>query len=106
MNSAQERNRLRIAAHNGKADPQFQRDEVALLIHEVERAIGTGKLPEKIEMRLRQRVISAGAALGIPSIAERPIDPYEFNLALVDRAMNADEVAGNLAMAGILGLTS
>ena len=106
MSDAQSRNRLRIAAHNGTADPQYQRDEVAFLIHEVERAIGSGTLPVEIEMRLRQLSIRAGAALGIPSIAERPVDPYDFNLALVDRPMNADEVAGNLAMAGILGLTS
>ncbi len=83
--SAQDRNRLRVAAHNGKADPQFQYDTVAQFVSFVERIVH--KLPEADQFRLRPLINQTCAAFGMPSIAERPTDPYDFNLALVAHEM-------------------
>jgi hypothetical protein len=85
VSTSQERNRLRIAAHNGKADPQYQRDQVAHLVSYVERIVH--KLPEADQLRLRPITNQTCAAFGMPSIAERPIDALDFNLALVAHEM-------------------
>jgi hypothetical protein len=108
MNPAQERYRVRMAALNGRIDPSYQREVVARFATFFEKIAEIGLLPEEYEMQGRVHANNACAAFGLASIAERSAEmtALDFNLALVDRAMNADEVAGNLAMAGILGLTS
>ena len=71
MSAAQQRNQLRIAAVNGRADPQFQRDQVAMLVSYIERMIGAGNVPVQDEQRLRELTNMTCAAFGMPSIAER-----------------------------------
>ncbi|WP_398473183.1 hypothetical protein [Tardiphaga sp.] len=77
-----QRNHLRIAAISGRADEQFQRDTVAVLVSYIERMVGAGDVSEKHETRLRELTNTTCAVFGMPSIAERDA-VFEANLAIL-----------------------